>query len=174
VVTNFVVAFGPLFIALFFFPAARMFFDGWLRCVVGCVLTNIFTIAWLVLFATILTGMLAKMTAASVAGGGADDIVTQVVTMLLAAALVSFFAAMTTFSMVLAVRISGGVSMQLRASYPSAGGATAPSPSYGSGHSHSGGGQGSAAPSHAGGPNAPGSVDQQREYAFNRSIGSAN
>src|SRR5271166_1111278 len=71
VVTGFLVAFGPLFIACYFFPFARKFFEGWLSCVVAGMLTQIFTLGlagFLVSIFSTMTGISALM-AIRISGG---------------------------------------------------------------------------------------------------------
>jgi type IV secretory pathway VirB6-like protein len=68
---NFVVAFGPLFIAAAFFPYTRRFFDGWVAAVVAAMLTQIFVVALLGLFLGIQSNALTT-TAAAFNAGAAD------------------------------------------------------------------------------------------------------
>jgi len=175
VVTNFVVAFGPLFIACYFFPFTRKFFDGWLSCVVAGMLTQIFAVGWLALFITSLQGMMQTMTDGITASAGpaVNDVATQVFMLILAGFLVSIFSAMTTISALLAIRISGGVHASLA-------NITAPardlSPSYNHGNSPSSDGYGAAgsgSPNPSGEPTGLAPSGSSRAYAFQRSVGSA-
>ena len=63
IATEFVIAFGPIFIAMYFFPAARMFFNGWLRVAMAGVLTQIFVVGLLSLFLSVLTTTITQVTA---------------------------------------------------------------------------------------------------------------
>jgi type IV secretion system protein VirB6 len=173
IVTNFVTAFGPLFIALYFFPTTRMFFDGWLRCVVAGMLTQIFTVGWLAMFVTSLQGMMATMQTGitAAAGSSVDDVATQIFTLILAGFLVAIFATMTTISTLMAIRISGGFHAPL-------GNVTAPAPNSGHTTNHSqqyqtllSGGSGGDGGGAGSGTN-PGGLPP-RNYAFQRNVGAA-
>jgi len=168
VVTGFLVAFGPLFIACYFFPFARKFFEGWLSCVVAGMLTQIFTVGWLVIFINSLQGMMQTMqngiTAA--AGDSVDDVATQIFTLILAGFLVSIFSTMTGISALMAIRISGGFHAQLRSGFGFSRGEQAqnstPAPLTASGG-------GSIASGGSPGPTGTPS----RQHAFQRTVGSA-
>jgi type IV secretory pathway VirB6-like protein len=172
VATNFVVAFGPLFIAMYFFPMTRLFFDGWLRCVVAGILMQIFTIGWLALFLTTLTALLATITTAAHGGSGVNDIASQILALILAAALVSIFSTMTAFSALLAIRISSGAHAELAKLQAPAwmGGGEAyqllaAEPPTRSGHT--------SVVTGTGGDPFGASSAPPRQYAFNRTVGAA-
>jgi type IV secretory pathway VirB6-like protein len=176
VVTNFVAAFGPLFIAMYFFPFTRKFFDGWLSCVVAGMLSQIFTIGWLVMFISSLGGMMTTM-AASAAGTGdgvANDIATQIFMIILAGCLVSIFSMMTAFSGYLAIRISQGAHAHIK-------GIAMPAWATGRGiseivqhqHHHTRGDGGSGASPDNASNGGGGGTSPNRQYAFNRSVGPA-
>jgi type IV secretory pathway VirB6-like protein len=161
--TEFVIAFGPLFVAMYFFPQARKFFDGWLRCCIAGVLTQIFTIAWLALFVATLVAMLTSIAANGPSASTTDNIVMKIMTLVLAAGLVSIFSTMTVFSAYLAIRIAGGAHIALP-SFHASHSTHAPThhqsnnlpPSAASGHAND---AGKPAPPEGG----------NRQYAFNRS-----
>ena len=170
--TNFVLSFGPLFVCLFFFPMTRRFFDGWISCVVGGLLVQIFTVGWLALFILSLSGMMATIDQAAQGNGGVNDIASQLMTLILAGSLVAIFSAMTTVSAFVAVRISGGIYTGLAEMVPVrfSGNSPAPRPA-----SPSAGGLGLAGVNAGGsGPSGPpDGADPNREYAFNRHVGAA-
>jgi type IV secretory pathway VirB6-like protein len=111
--TEFLIAFGPLFIPLYFFPMTRNLFDGWLRSVMAGVLTQIFTIAWLAMFVATLIAMMQSIASAVPTGTATDNIIMKVMTLILAAGLVSIFSTMTAFSAYVAIRIAGGAHIAL-------------------------------------------------------------
>jgi type IV secretory pathway VirB6-like protein len=169
--TEFLIAFGPLFIALYFFPMSRKFFDGWLRCVVAGVLTQIFTIAWLAMFVATLIAMMTSIASSGATEGDGDNIIMKVMTLVLAAGLVNIFATMTAFSAYVAIRIAGGAHIALpRFPAPHAPLST---PTQSSGNRSSGSGGGGSGGGNAGGGaernQPPSPTPTNRQYAFNRS-----
>lgn len=169
VVTNFFESFGSLFIALYFFPFTRKYFDGWLSVVVGGMLTQIFTIGWVVIFITSLGNMMTTIQAQN-SGNVVNDIATSALLLILSWAFINIFAAMTGLSAYAAVRISGGIYMQISrsdlslnpASHHQAANQNVQPPAL---PAPGGGGQDAALP----GAGAP-----ARDYAFNRNVGSAS
>lgn len=179
IVTNFVVSFGPLFIPLYFFTFTRRFFDGWVSVVVGGILTQIFTVGWLAMFVSSLGAMLNQVQTAAggTANGAIEDIATQIIVLILAWLLIDIFSAMTSISVYVAIRISGGVNSTL-GSFPSAwtfnqpqmtsvGNTQAPGSA-----GHGGGGLFGPSPGTAPAPNGAPAL-ANGNYAFNRNVGSA-
>lgn len=67
----FVLGIAPLFIALYFFPVTRRYFDAWLGTVIGAVLAQVFIVAVLSLLVGVMTILLAQVAAVARGGDGA-------------------------------------------------------------------------------------------------------
>lgn len=176
VVTNFVVAFGPIFVACYFFPLTRPFFDGWFRCVVGGMLTQLFTLGWLAIFLGNLNMLLAKINTAAqpMGGSGVDDIATELLGMVEAAAMVWIFSAMVALSAYMALRISNGAHSQI-ARMPSpnwAGRTDSPGHTTHLNNSIANQGDNGSSPASSGQAGQPG-AHPDRQYAFQRNVGGA-
>jgi hypothetical protein len=158
----FIIAFGPLFIPMYFFPFTRKYFDGWLSCVLGTMLVQIFTAALVSMFVFIIGKIIDLMatgltgTALAKADGG---VVIGELMMVIALALVCLIFAVLAGALVyVAARITGGAHTELNRM-------RAPSwmPSFGGGGNNpppSGGGQGGSLHGES----------SSREHAFNRSV----
>lgn len=113
----FVMAFGPLFIPMYFFPFTRRFFDGWLSCVLATVLVQIFTAALASMFVFVIGMILTRAStglgdgALAAANGG---VVIGELMMLVATALFCcFFSILAGVLVYVAVRITGGAHAEL-------------------------------------------------------------
>ena len=170
IISGFVISFGPLFIACYFFPFTRMFFDGWLRCVVAGMLTQIFTVGWLVMFVTSLQGMMQTMQndIAANAGDSVEDVSTAIFTLILAGFLVWTFSAMTGISALMAIRISGGAHARLRLGLP---GSRAAEQANAAAQQQQQTAWGGGSTASGGSPGPTGTPP--RQHAFQRSVGSA-
>ena len=177
---SFIIAFGPLFIAGAFFPYTRRFFDGWVAAVVAAMLTQVFVLALLQLFLGIQTNLLTTtanaFTANAVDPGNSVPGIRNLCTSL---GLTFVFFLLTGFALLLAKGISGGVAVSMpRVPIASYGRALA-SGGGGGGGPPGGGYRGPAGP--AGPPGGGGSGSPigaaaglpPRQYAFNRTVGSA-
>jgi len=167
VLTNYVVGYGVIFIAMYFFEPTYMFFDGWFRAVVAGMLTQTFLIGDLSLMSNVLTGLLHTV-GAEINPTGDDaangDIGFMVWDMLGVFGLFVLFVAIAFLSVRLAMAITGGAHAQLMR-LPRSGGGRPPSSSPPSGGSSGGAPGGSV--SGGGGSSSP------RSYAFQNSVGSA-
>jgi hypothetical protein len=177
-------AWGPVFISLYFFPFTRIFFDGWLSCVLATVLVQVFTAALAAMFVFVI-GLIMNLAATGLAdsqlGAANGGIVIGELMMLIATALFCcIFAILAGVLVYVAVRITGGAHAEL-------GRLQAPSwmPSFGGGDNNPpppGQPQAQIAGPHHGGagggvPPGPGTAgypaSPTRDYAFQRSVGSA-
>jgi type IV secretory pathway VirB6-like protein len=168
ILTNYVVAYGPIFVAMFFFEQTRPFFDGWFRAIIAGMLTQTFLVGDLALMATIMTNLLHAIggeinpTAAFAADG---DIGFLLWDLMGSFGLLVLFVVIALLSVYLAVSISGGAHAQL-ARVPRMSSGRTPAPSAAAGSSGPAGqpgpsGGGSVQPAGSGGGAAP-----PRSYAF--------
>jgi type IV secretion system protein VirB6 len=176
---SFVIAFGPIFISMAFFPYTRRFFDGWVSAVVGAMLTQIFVLALLALF-TLSMNQLLQPLINGITGAAAEEggiIITALQNLCLGAGIAAIFAVLIGFALKLAVTIAGTVGVQMPrvpiSSFGRAPGALGGSGGGGgyrgpAGPAGPGAGAGNAG---AGGASATGLPS--RQYAFNRTVGSA-
>lgn len=180
VLGDFVMAFGPLFIPLYFFPFTRKYFEGWLSCVLATVLVQIFTAALAAMFIFVI-GMILTLAATGLAGsqlaGTNGGVVIGEIMMLVATALFCcIFAILAGVLVYVAIRITGGAHAELgRLRMPSFGGfggggqPTSAPPAQqqiaGPGSNGNGGGIG-----HGG---SAGNSPPPREHAFNRTVSNA-
>jgi type IV secretion system protein VirB6 len=174
---SFIIAFGPIFIALAFFPYTRRFFDGWVAAVVGAMLTQIFALALLALFTLTMDNLLQPLLAA-LTGAAADDgiIGTAMINLCEGVAIAAIFTLLIGFALWLAVNIAGTVGVQMPRvpisafSRGGAGGSSA-------GSAGAAGAPGSAGPGGGSGPAGVGGASPAglppRQYAFSRTVGSA-
>lgn len=72
---------GPLFVALFAFPVTAKFGSGWVAAVVSTILTQILTLAILILFVGVEQASVARITT-GVSGGALPNFIDEVVTLL--------------------------------------------------------------------------------------------
>jgi hypothetical protein len=167
VLTNYIVGYGIIFIAMYFFEPTYMFFDGWFRAVVAGMLTQTFLIGDLSMLSTVLTGLLHTI-GAELNPTGADaadgDIGFMVWDMLGVFGLFVLFAAIAFLSVRLAMAISGGAHAQLMR-LPRFGGGRASSASPPA-LSSSGSGGGSVQPAGPGGGSGGGTASAPRSFAF--------
>lgn len=176
----FVMAFGPLFIPLYFFPFTRKYFDGWLSTVLCTLLVQVFTAALAAMFIFVI-GMVLKLASTGLADNQLANVdggvVIGEIMMLVATALFCcVFAILAGVLVYVAVRITGGAHAEL-------GRLRAPSwmPSFGGGGNNPPppGGQPQIAGPHHGGagggvPLGPGTAGHPAGgFAFNRHVGSA-
>lgn len=169
IATSFLVAFGPLFIALGFFPYTRRFFDGWVQVVVTAVLDQIFVIALLSLFVASLSQEIGQLGIGANGAPGAGDYIPQIRNLLVASAMALIFAGLLGFSLKLASSIAGGLGTYTP-HIPFGGMVRAVGGSGSRGASGSSGPSGGSGP---GGPDGSGGGVPPRQFAHNRSIGSA-
>jgi hypothetical protein len=165
ILTKYVVAYGPIFIAMYFFEATYPFFDGWFRAVAAGMLTQAFLVGDLSLMVNVLTGLLHTVgaqinpTAAFAANGDVGFLIWDLMGSL---GLLVLFGAIGLLSVRLAMAISGGAHAQLvRLPRPGSGRIPA-SASPPSGGSDGGGGSVGSGPS--AGPG--GSASPPRAHAF--------
>jgi type IV secretion system protein VirB6 len=177
----FVMAFGPLFIPLYFFPFTRKYFDGWLSCVLATVLVQIFTAALAAMFVFVI-GMILSLAATGLADstlGAANGgvVIGELMMLVITALFCCIFAILAGVLVYVAVRITGGAHaemgrLQAPSWMPSFGGGGNNPPPPGQPHAqiagpHHGGAGGGVLP----GPGTAGLPP--RDYAFNRNVGSA-
>lgn len=180
VLGTFVMAFGPLFIPLYFFPFTRRFFDGWLSCVLATLLVQVFTAALAAMFVFVI-GMILTLASTGLGDGALaaanGGVVIGELMMLVATALFCcIFSILSGVLVYVAVRITGGAHAEL-------GKLGAPSwmPSFGGGGNNPpppGGQQQIAGPAGSGHGGAGGSIPHgpgtaglpPRDYAFNRNV----
>jgi TrbL/VirB6 plasmid conjugal transfer protein len=156
------IAFGPLFVACYFFPFTRRFFDGWLSIVVAAILTQIFVVGLMSMFLNVMTQLVAGIVIATGATApgqlGSGNTAGQALILLVAAFLCTTFSALTLFLAGVAAKIAGaGFHSEWRQPLsfaPSEPEAPQPTPPQAGGFVPEAG--------------APG-----RSYAFNRTVGSA-
>ena len=167
----FLIGIGPVFVALYFFPFSRRWFDGWLKNVVTAMLVQIFTVALGAMFIGVLTYILQQMSTGLVgsqAGQVDGGVVIGDLMMLDVTAIVCLiFAGLEGYIVYLAISIAGGAHAQLSAM---------PTPSWASVTGVSGGSTASHAPAppYAPPPGAPlATPSPAPDYAFNRTVGSA-
>lgn len=167
VVTELVINFGPLFIAMYAFPASRFLFDGWLRATMAGVLTQIFIVGLLSLFANTLNTIFGGVGRLLTTGQGqadAGNIAGQVGVLICACIIALIFGCMTFFIYRLAQSIAGGVHFAgadaIRRNLQK----LAPDPAP-----QGGGNNGSSSPQNGAAPVA----DPDRSYAFNRTVGAS-
>lgn len=99
---------GPLFVALFAFPITAKFGSGWVAAVVSVVLTQIFTLAILVLFIGTEQATVTRITA-GVAAGGLNNFIDEMVTLAEAALLMWLIATLVKQAPSFAGSIAHGV-----------------------------------------------------------------
>jgi type IV secretory pathway VirB6-like protein len=167
VLTDYVMSYGPIFIAAWFFEPTRMFFDGWFRSLVAGMLVQLFLVGDLAMMTVTMTGFMAlispsvKTTSENAKSGDIGFILWNTFGVLI---LLSLFALIAGISIYLAVTISGGAHHQLvRLPRPGGGNnpSRSPTPSGGSG------GGGSVQPAGgSGGSIQPASGSPPRSYAF--------
>lgn len=157
----FVMAFGPLFIPLYFFSFTRKYFDGWLSTVLCTLLVQVFTAALAAMFVFVL-GMILTLASTGLAGNqlAAVDggvIIGELMMLIAAALFCCIFGLLAAVLVYVAVRITGGAHAEL-------GRIQAPAwmPSFG------GGGNNSPPPHHES-PGGGGGVSHQ-DHAFNRTV----
>jgi TrbL/VirB6 plasmid conjugal transfer protein len=174
----FIMAFGPLFIPLYFFPFTRKYFDGWLSCVLCTLLVQVFTAALAAMFVFVI-GMILTLAATGLAGnqlatvdGGV--IIGELMMLIITALVCCIFAILAGVLVYVAVRITGGAhselgKMQAPAWMPSFGGGgnnpppPPPPPPHGGGNHHGGAGGGV--------PPGPGTAGHPpRDHAFTRNV----
>jgi type IV secretory pathway VirB6-like protein len=172
----FVMAFGPLFIPLYFFPFTRKYFDGWLSCVMTTILVQIFTAALASMFVFVV-GTILNLAATGLAGNQLANVdggvVIGEIMMLVATALICFVFSILSGSLVyVAVRITGGAHAELgKLRAPSwmpswgGGGMQQPQQQTGPGGANGGSMHGLGGSGTAGQP--------PRDHAFNRTVTSA-
>lgn len=174
VLGSFIMAFGPLFIPLYFFPFTRKYFDGWLSCVLCTLLVQVFTAALAAMFVFVI-GLILALAATGLAGSrlatvDGGIIIGELMMLIITALVCCIFAILAGVLVYVAVRITGGAhaelgKMQAPAWMPSFGGGgnnpppPPPPPPPGGGH-----GGGSAQGADAGGSPPP------RFHDFNRNV----
>jgi type IV secretory pathway TrbL component len=167
-------------VALFFFPQTRRFFDGWFRCLVASVLTQVFAVAVLSIFYVVIRGIVQQY-AATFQDGMLTGSAERILMLFSVCASAVMFVWMTHYVFRIAHDIAGGahaqfggffvgrqvtspVSAMLGAgTHPSAPGGNAGPQAAPGGSAGAQGGQGSG--SSGTGPQA------SRDYAFNRKVG---
>ena len=183
--TDFLISVGPLFIALFFFPYTRNWADGWVRQVATTVLVQIFVVALASFFIFVLNQVLTQVVhglpvglaegGLAPAGAAGDGLVSAVMGLLLIAGCCFVFSILTGYIVMAARSIAGGAFNEIsRLRVPSAGGVGGGGGYSGpAGHTGEQGPAGSHGQSGHAGPAGSAPADPGRQYAFNRSVGSA-
>jgi len=175
IITAFLIGIGPLFIALYFFPYTRRWFDGWLRNLMTGVLVQVFTAALASMFVYAITALLNQAATGlkgSQAGQTDGGVVVAGIMMLVVTALCCVIFGILSLALArIAASIAGGVHSEVTglarlAQAVRGGGRALPPPAGGQGGADAGPGGGGAA-----GRGATGVPP--REYAFNRNVGSA-
>ena len=165
---GFLIAFGPVFVACYFFPFTRKFCDGWVRTVVAALVTQIFVAGLMSIFVLVITQFITQLSANMSGGGGGapgGDIMNEVVNLLVMLAVFVMFVFLGFYLSRLAQSISGGAHAAF-ARVPSL-----RNPFRG-GDKGGGGGGGNRG---GGGSGQAGSGGQApRQYAFNKSVGGSS
>jgi TrbL/VirB6 plasmid conjugal transfer protein len=165
---GFLIAFGPVFVACYFFPFTRKFCDGWVRTVVAALVTQIFVAGLMSIFVLVITQFITQLSANMSGGGGGatgGDIMNEVVNLLVMLAVFVMFVFLGFYLSRLAQSISGGAHAAF-ARVPSL-----RNPFRG-GDKGGGGGGGNRG---GGGSGQAGSGSQApRQYAFNKSVGGSS
>jgi type IV secretion system protein VirB6 len=168
---SFIIAFGPMFIACIFFPYTRRFFDGWVQALVTAMLSQIFIIALLTLFIVVLLNALGDFAVNLDNGVDIGMLTAAFRNMFVAAAMAILFCLLTWFALKLAASIGGSVGMSMpRIPVREATRAVVSAVSNGSGAA---GARGATGPAGAPGPAGSSGGGPTRQYAFNRTVGSA-
>ena len=175
VATDFLIGIGPVFIALFFFPFTRRWFDGWLRNLMAGLLVQTFTVSLGAMFVAVI-GVVLRQAATGLVGtklGELDGgvVIGEMMMLVVTALACLIFAILSGVLVVVAANIAGGIHAELGIiqspswgrSGDSEGLAAAPAANQ-----NPGGSSGSGYPAGPVGTGAP-----LREYAFNRTVGSA-
>jgi type IV secretory pathway VirB6-like protein len=151
VLTNYMLAYGPVFIAMLFFEQTSQFFDGWFRSIVAGMLVQLFLIGDLAMMTTTMNNFMTLISpvmnpsGTAAAGGDVGFMLWDVFGVLV---MLSLFALLAGVSIYLAVSISGGAHHQLlRRPRPGSGRTPSPSPA-----SPGGGGPGGGSVQPAGSP----------------------
>jgi type IV secretory pathway VirB6-like protein len=155
------IAFGPLFVACYFFPFTRRYFEGWLSVAVASILTQIFVVGLLSMFLSVMTMVVTGVATATgtVAAGqlGSGNTAGQALLLLIATFCCTSFAALAVFLAYVAAKIAGaGFHSEWRQPLPFR--SSQPEPSH---------------PTPQTGGSAPEAADPDHTYAFNRTVGSA-
>lgn len=100
---------GPLFVALFAFPPAAKFAAGWVAAVVSAILTQIFTVAILVMFVGIEQATVVRIATGVPGGGAGANFIDTLVTLGEAALLMWLIATLVKQAPSFAQGIAGGV-----------------------------------------------------------------
>jgi type IV secretory pathway VirB6-like protein len=175
VMLQFLIGFSPIFIAMFMFPFARQFFDGWVRSVMAAALTQIFIVGLLTLFLTVLSTLLTSLSAGLNGGSTAsqigEDVARELYVLVLAGAMAGIFA----FLAVYVARLAQGVSAGAHAQFAKIPGRrkNGGGDSNREGGGSSGGSAGGSVGGGAAGGGGSGGGAAQRQYAFTRSVGGA-
>jgi hypothetical protein len=180
VLTAFLIGVGPVFVALYFFPYTRGWFDGWLQNLMTGVLVQIFTSALGSMFIFVIgnvltlaaTGMGNNAQLGAVDGG---VVIGEIMMLVVTALACLIFGILSVVIIQTAMSIAGGVHSEATRLTGIAKGGIIPGGSAGRQAAAAGGAPrspGSGSPSDApGGANPPG--QPPRQYAFNRTVGSA-
>jgi type IV secretion system protein VirB6 len=105
---QFLVAMGPLFVAMAFFDLTRPTFSGWFRAVMSAALTQVFLVALLSLFTTTLVNTLTQVASSTPSTGDAGSgLIGQVFMCLFGIVAAGFFAFLTYELLKLASAIAG-------------------------------------------------------------------
>lgn len=175
--TAFLIGVGPIFVAMYFFPYTRGWFDGWLRNLMTGVLVQIFSAALGAMFVFVIGNVLNLMATglAGTAIGQVDGgVVIGEIMMLVVTALACLVFGILSFMMLrVAESIAGGVHSEVSrlssiAQGKAAAGGGGARAGGGRSDAAAGGGGGGAAPSGAASAGAP-----PRAFAFNSTVGSA-
>ena len=111
VVTDILLATGPLFVALYFFPFTRQWFHGWLRNLMTGILAQVFTIIVAAFFIAVLTAMLTSAGRSSAAAGSVTNEVAigSILTLVFIAGIAFLFNFIALYTVYMAASIAGGL-----------------------------------------------------------------
>lgn len=177
VATDFLIGVGPIFIALFFFPFTRRWFDGWVRNVMTGLLAQVFTVSLGSMFVAVL-GVVLDQAATPLAGTKLGEVnggvvIGEMMMLVVTALACLIFAILSGVLVMVAANIAGGIH---------AGMGTIQAPSWGGSAERASPPAPPSSNPPPSGPAGPGGGDQSgptsagglpREYAFNRNVGSA-
>jgi type IV secretion system protein VirB6 len=169
IVTDVLLAMGPLFVALYFFPFTRGWFHGWLRNLMTGILAQVFSVIVAAFFIAVMTAILRSAgRSVKAAGNVSSEVAVGILLMLIAtAAICMLFNFIALYTVYMAASIAGGLAppqprltrLPRSDPYPGGGG---------------GNNQQQSTPSNTqSSPDVGGNTGPQRDYAFNRTIGSA-
>jgi hypothetical protein len=131
VLTNYLLAYGPVFVAMLYFEQTRQFFDGWFRAIVAGMLVQLFLVGDLAMMTVSMNSYMTLISPAMTPNGDLSakaDVGFMLWDTFGVIVILSLFFLLAGVSIYLAVSISGGAHHQL-VRLPRPGGNRSPSPS---------------------------------------------